>query len=334
MAGHGTFQLKRLDGFHHDPLLNLCIITATRHPDAGPKDRVDPKHTLCEQCERPISQDDIRDVNRRGIVQAIRVLKDGDELGIVVAGRRRTRMVRAANVLRAGWNDGDTNWLFPVARDAMETALPLLTVPAIPLKAREEDGVILRGTMLAENLRRANYTPSQIAEQIRDYILAGATEDMAAELCADNVPEGRNPAEWIADNLNLNVTAPEVRAAVDSGELALGTAAELAGLPRAEQKDVLDAAPVVDGKRHLTRSAVKGIKRAKAGKKALRKRVAPKQIAAAIVSVAPWTDKGSRKETPAGWTRDDLRAAADVLAWTQGKPSRFAELLASAAETT
>jgi ParB-like chromosome segregation protein Spo0J len=235
----------RFDAFRLDPFADIAIITLKAHAAAGPQDRVDSAHVLCERYERPITREEIEDVNRRGILQPIRVVKDGADLAIVAIGRRRVRMARAAQELRDLENAS-----LPKAAHK-----PPITVPAVLIQG---DDLSLRGAMLAENIQRQGYSPIQTAQALAEYAQLGADPKLVAASCGQK-------ASWVKAHLALLDCSKEVRAHVEEHRLSVTAAATLSELPVAQQVLAVERL-LADGKKATVAKTQKAVKKARTGK--------------------------------------------------------------------
>lgn len=240
----GAFKMSRFDGYNADPMKQLCIITPEKRDDAGPKDRIDPDHALCEQFERPFTEEELIFAFHNGIIQPIKVIKDGAELGIVVIGRRRTRIARAVNLRLKEFNK-----TYGMDREP-------LVVPVIAVRGLTD--IDLRMLMVAENMQRADYSPAQTAQQIAALQKMGAPMDQICRALG-------KPTSWVKTHLALLDCSVPVQKAVADGKVSLNTAKQLSALPKAEQNAKLEEAAKPDAPKLTVRAAAKAVKEQASG---------------------------------------------------------------------
>lgn len=300
-----ALNLPRGNLFNVDPHDDICIITAVKRDDAGPKDKVDPKHYLVEKHERDVTNEEIASINAKTILQPIVALRDGSDMVIVIAGRRRVRMARIVNDLRYTWNKGGTNWLFPTKRADGEKEMPTLTVP---VTLKQGTPVELRSMMIIENVQRADYSPSQMAGEIKDLLDMGATPDQAAEACGQKM--------WFVEaHMALFDCAESVRSAVDAGTITVTAAKKLSEIPRDAQEAALTKA-VAEGGKMTVVGAKRAVKGHKTGKGAEADN-APSKGEVARMLILVQNDKDM--------TPKEREVAGEVLAWVRNgkRPKSF-----------
>ena len=172
-------------------------------------------------------------IRRRGVLQPVQVVRDGDGY-ILIAGERRWRAAQKAG---------------------------LRTIPAV---VRELEPAAWTEVALIENLQREDLNPIEEAEAYRllheEY---GLTQDAIAE----RVGKSRS---HIANMMRLLQLAPAVQEAVRSGRLSAGHAKALASLPPERQRELAAAAiekgwTVRDLERRLAAAPRRGTQRKTAG---------------------------------------------------------------------
>jgi hypothetical protein len=140
-------------------------------------------------------------IRKFGILQAVKVRKDGDRL-LVVAGRQRVRAARAFTDVR------------------------------VPVMLERGDDAHVQDAGIAENEHRVNDTHEVKVAKLQRYLRSGRTEHEAAIAFKVTPETVRN---W----LTFAEAAPEVKAAVAAGEMSATEATRIARKPRAEQKAAL-----------------------------------------------------------------------------------------------
>jgi ParB-like chromosome segregation protein Spo0J len=215
-------KLGRTDLFRADPLTQCAIVTKSARADAGPIDVIDPAHPLCEKHERPVTESFIANIEKFGLLQPIRAIKDGDSQVIVAIGRRRVRACRIINARREKANKS-----LPESEHA-----PMIEMPVLLMRG---DDVTLFGSKLSENMQRADYDPLAVADSLADYIRMGGSVELAATVAG-------KPKQWVDAHLALGDCSPDVRKLVAAGTASVTAAASVASLPRAQQAPALEAA--------------------------------------------------------------------------------------------
>jgi ParB family chromosome partitioning protein len=150
----------------------------------------------------------IRDIEQRGIVQPIVVVKE-DGKTLVVVGRRRTRAAQIINEKRKGQE--------PIR---------------VPCWIRKGDEAALYEVACAENVHRRNDNVAETVEKATRLMnLTGDRKRAAAAL-------GRTPAQ-IQQLLNVNELHKDVRRALYANKIGLVAALQFHGLPLPEQAAAL-----------------------------------------------------------------------------------------------
>lgn len=160
----------------------------------------------------PVDQNLVLNIMVHGVIQPITVKKDGD-IPQVVVGRQRVRAAREAN-----------------KRLTKEGKVPL-RVACILRPGTDQDSF---GIMISENEVRRDDTPMVKAKKAQKYINMGADEAQVAAAFGVSKKAVQN---W----LRLLDCDSKVQKAVESGKIAASVAMKLAGLPRKEQVEQLQA---------------------------------------------------------------------------------------------
>ena len=166
----------------------------------------------------------VRSVMAAGVIQPVRVRKDGDDFYVIV-GRHRVAWAREANRL--------------LAKEGSEP----IAVPCVIARTDDTDAI---GMQVTENEVRIAPDIATRAFNAARLAAAGRTPQQIADRFGVSVTRAK---EYLA----LAEATPDVHRAIDSGRLTPSAAIELARLPRAEQKDALAALP--DGARVTARDA-------------------------------------------------------------------------------
>lgn len=170
------------------------------------------KHPLWDpRIKLPVDEALARNIRVRGVLLSIRVRKNGDRYE-VVDGRQRVQSARLAK-----------KW--QVAAGEVEVRVPAMV-------SRGEDADMFGVSVAANELRRGD-TPMARARKAQRYLDMGASEE---EVCN---AFGVRPMTLQAWTTLLDL-APQVRKAVDAGELSASAAATLAGQSNEQQVEHLD----------------------------------------------------------------------------------------------
>lgn len=173
-----------------------------------------------------------------GFQSVIQVRVDGDKYE-VVAGRRRVKAARLANMMRE-----------KLAKDSGNEFIP------VKVECKIVRGTNLQhvGLMISENANRKDVAPLQMAEDIQGFLNLGATEEMAASAAGKSVPQLR----LFLKLLDLDA---KVQSAVRNGEISVKAAIQLAALGREEQ--VVELAKIESGEAGATVADVEAAVRTK-----------------------------------------------------------------------
>lgn len=174
-----------------------------------------PEHNLCDTISNatPITEAGIRHTMEHGIDEPCIALRDGDDL-LIWRGRRRTRVAREA-----------------CKRLEAEGRAPILLPLIIKRGAHDAKGVL--GARILENWLRRDLSIIDKAQEANLVISRGEmTEDEVCDHLGIKLPRLKEMLKL------LNLAAP-VKEAVASGALAASSAAPLAKLSVAEQKQKL-----------------------------------------------------------------------------------------------
>jgi len=201
--GKQAFNGKRLNGFHQAPedlvLIGRDTDDGPEHPLYDPRVKLDADENLA------------RDIMVNGVLQPIRVRKNGDAAEVVV-GRQRVLAARLAN-----------EWLRAQAKE--EVQVPFLV-------DKREDGDLL-GVSISENEHRR---PDDVIEKAKKAQRLLDLGKSPAEVAVRFGVTDRTIRNWTT----LLQTTPKVKRAVAAGKLTATAATKLAGLDRSEQDEKLD----------------------------------------------------------------------------------------------
>lgn len=156
---------------------------------------------------KPLREEFIRNVMLMGILQPVRVRRDGPRY-VAVAGRGRIRAAREAN------------------KRFVEAGSPKMKVPA--LLERGDDGHCV-GVMIAENELRSNDGPMTKARKLKRLLDLGKSMEEAALVFGVQV----QTLEIWKPLLDLD---EKVQEAIDAGQISANAASPLAALKRADQR--------------------------------------------------------------------------------------------------
>lgn len=194
----------------------------------------DEKHALYdERIKLPIDEKLVLNIMAFNVKQPVFVAKDGNEIQ-VVDGRQRVRAALEANKR--------------LVKDGKE---PL----RIPVMLQKGDDADLFGVSIFVNELRQSDGPLIKAAKAVRFLAMGRTEEEAA------VVFGVTPAairQWV----KLFDLAPQVRAAVNAGEITASAASKLAPLKKAEQVEELRKL-TADGKKTTGKKAAVAAKKAR-----------------------------------------------------------------------
>jgi ParB family chromosome partitioning protein len=201
---------KRLNAFAMDPAQLLIVGIDTKDG---------PEHYLWDvRIKLPVNVALAKNINKNGVLEAVKVRKDGDRT-LVVAGRQRVRAARLANEWR------DAKGLEPIL---------------VPVMLERGGDARMVDVMVSENELRANDNVEAKLSKLERFMSLGRSEEDAA------VQFGVEPAT-IRNWLPLPEAGPAVKRAFTAGLLPATAAIKIAKLPRAEQaKAVADVTK--DGK--------------------------------------------------------------------------------------
>jgi ParB family chromosome partitioning protein len=172
-----------------------------------------PEHPLYdERIKSPVDEGMVRNIMFQGVIEPIIVRKNGTVFE-VVAGRSRVRACREAN-----------------ARLKVE-GKELILVLAMNRRGTDAD---MMGVRISENEIRKGDTPLVKARNVQRLINQGRTEDECAVVFGVNV---KSIKTW----LSLLDCDEKVLAAVENNTLSATAAAKISVLPRAEQREQLQA---------------------------------------------------------------------------------------------
>jgi ParB family chromosome partitioning protein len=177
----------------------------------------DPKHFLYEKrADGEIDEFLANSIGKLGVLQGIRIMRDGDQK-VVMVGRQRVKSAALHNYR-----------LYKEHGAAAEKSY--VRIPSMLYRADEAKALM---AIVAENEMRIQDTPVHRAEKMQRLLDLGFEE---AEVGA----AFRMGLSQLKASLRLLDCAPEVRQAVESGELPAYVAhSELVTLPRSEQAAAL-----------------------------------------------------------------------------------------------
>jgi ParB family chromosome partitioning protein len=256
----------------------------------------DEQHPLYdERVKLPLDEKLVLNIAAHGVKQPVIITKDGDTL-IVVDGRQRVRAATEANRR--------------LAKEGKETI-------RIPVMLQRGDDADLFGMSIFLNEQRQNDSMLVKAKKAQRLINLGRTEEEVAVVFGTSSAAIR---QWV----KLFDLAPQVRAAVDAGEISASAAAKLAPLTKAEQV------------KHLADLRVD----AAAGKKTTTKKVAAvaKKAKGEAVIEKPSTKLLKRltafgvDDPTCGLTDDDRNLLKWVLGEIDAKDAGLAEIIQSMEE--
>jgi len=175
------------------------------------EDPMDPLYDK-KRLELPLSEPMIRNIMVNGVIQPIKVRKNGDKVEVVI-GRQRVKNAREANI-----------------RLAKEGA------PTIKIKCevyRGETDAKVYSVMVSENEHRTDDDLIEKASKVQKMLNLGASSE---EICVAFGIGQQTIKNWLK---LLDLSAP-VKTAVKSGQVSASAALELAELPRDEQAKKLE----------------------------------------------------------------------------------------------
>lgn len=177
-----------------------------------------PSHPLYDaRVHRPLNEATVRDMIKRGVKKPILVTKDGkDSPPIVVDGRRRILHAREAN-----------------RRLEAEGVEVRVKVPVLPPE-RGDEGRLL-GHMIALNEHVEADSPMNRSKKLQHYLDLGYTEQDAAEVFSVST-------QTVQNYLKLLSLHPQCQKAIEEDKLSPSAAYQLADLPQAKQRSVLEKA--------------------------------------------------------------------------------------------
>lgn len=171
-----------------------------------------PEHPLYDQrVKLPLDMNMARNIAVHGVIQAINVRKDGDDVQ-VVEGRQRVRAAREANKI--------------LAKEGKETI-------RVPVKLERGQDHTMFGIMVSANEHRHDDSTIAKAHKLARYLAMGRTEEEAAVMFGVTMQTIKN---WTV-LLDLD---SKVQKAVEDGKISAHSAAGLAKLSRPEQREKLD----------------------------------------------------------------------------------------------
>ncbi len=268
--GKQIMEGKRLNAFAVDPD-DLVIIGFDT--DDGPE------HPLYDKrCKLPVDENLARDMLMNGFRGSIEVRKNGDSFEVVF-GRQRVKAARRANEL---------------AKEAGREPV------AITCQVKKGSDADLMGVRLGENIHRRGLGLLDTAEELKRYLNLGRTEDEAA------ITFGMTKAN-IKNLMRLHDLDPQVRKAVESGDLKPSAAAELADLSRDEQKEEL--AKILAAAEKGEKPTVRAVKKAMKKKTGEGANVAPpKRLINAVLKLNDKHGKVLNQDFVRGilWTLGDM----------------------------
>lgn len=222
-----AFDFARNSMWSINPL-DLCIIGGASLPDdeRGPLDTDDgPEHHLYDpRIEDALPDAFVANIEAVGVDVPISIAKINDQ-ATVVAGRRRVRAARRANIARAA------------------KGLPLIMVDA---KMRRDDNAGHFGAMIRENEQRANNDVLAKIDMLKRYLKFGSEDQAALEFGVTS--------QAIRSWLNYEDNAlTATKKAVEQGKIGWTTGLQLARTKDPEEQakaleEVLKLGVVTDGR--------------------------------------------------------------------------------------
>lgn len=216
---------SRTNLFFVNPDELVIVGLDTKHKDG--------EHFLCdeERNKLPCDPSMVQNVLTFGVKENVEVMKDGTQY-LVVFGRQRVKLARAANVI--------------LKKEGKEP----LRVPVTVFRGSQVEAY---GVMAAENAARQKESPLGEARKIQTYIKMGRTEKDAAVAFVCSVATIKN-------KLALLDLDEAVQKQVQSGELSMMEAIGLRELPKDEQKEAAKkkAQDKKEGKRKTRAKGEKG----------------------------------------------------------------------------
>jgi len=211
--------------------------------------------------EFALDLDLVREILHDGVLVPIIVARDGVKDGkprtIVIDGRQRTRASEEANRLckkfesffdgEGSVEDAATQFSLPKSlllavqrhlercKDLPplgEEGLPAWTI-LVPGYQKTADDLRLRRAQAATNIHRQAEKPSHRIEKLSDYLAAGGTVEDAARTF-------KIKKSQVEEAVRLLECDPLVIQALDAHKIGIGLALKFVGLPRAEQKALLE----------------------------------------------------------------------------------------------
>ncbi len=233
-----AFEASRFSGFLMNP--NDLVIIGLDTDDG-------PEHPLFdERSKQPLDPQFVGEIRALGILQAVKVRKNGDKAE-VVAGRQRVRAAREVN------------------KDACEICL-------VPVTLDRGSDDRMRDITISENEHRVNDSIEVKLKKLERYLASGRSEQEAAQ-------RFRVSLQTIKNWLTLLEAGPEVTEALQAGTITPSAAVPVAKLPRAKQGPVLakaltQGAPTVANVNATIRSERNGTVIPPSPSRALLKRIA------------------------------------------------------------
>lgn len=177
----------------------------------------DKKHWLYDpRVEQPLTKEFLADIEARGVVQPIRVFREGGpgSAAFVVMGRRRVAAVAAINKKR---------------REEGKCDEEMLRVPAMVIRGTEDD---LFAASIAENVHRRGDKPSELAAKAARLLNMVGSFDKVAVCLAMSTAQTRRL-------IKLSEMALEIQRAVDGRQIGIEAALQLADLSKEDQRKAL-----------------------------------------------------------------------------------------------
>ncbi len=145
----------------------------------------------------PIDQDLAGSVRDEGVLMPIRIMRDGNRK-LIVVGRQRVKAVARAN-----------QRIIKLMGSRESAEMQLIKIPALVYRADEAKAF---RALIAENEQRVADTPLVKASKMQRAIDLGLSEEVVGQLF-------RVGGSQVKQMVRLLDLAPEVRAAIDSGEI-------------------------------------------------------------------------------------------------------------------
>lgn len=177
----------------------------------------DKAHYLYDpRVEAPLTKEFIADIEQRGVIQPIRVVREGGpgSTAFVVMGRRRVAAVAHINEKRRKEGASDEE---------------LLRIPTMVMRGTEDD---LFAASIAENVHRRGDKPSELAAKAARLLNMNGATDKVAVCLAMSVAQARRL-------IKFSEMAVEVQRAVDARQIGLEAALQLADLSKEDQRKAL-----------------------------------------------------------------------------------------------